>query len=68
MADIGDGEEPAGSLLEGFVAAMPDAVVGTDAEFRVTVWNAGAERLYGCTRGAHGRQASELTLSHRKRA
>jgi hypothetical protein len=25
---------------------MPD-IVGTDAEFRVTVWNAGAERLYG---------------------
>jgi hypothetical protein len=35
MPDIGDGEEPAGSLLEGPGAAMPDAIVGTDAEFRV---------------------------------
>jgi PAS domain S-box-containing protein len=26
---------------------VEDAVVGTDAEFRLTVWNAGAERLYG---------------------
>jgi PAS domain S-box-containing protein len=26
---------------------VEDAVVGTDAEFRVTVWNGGAERLYG---------------------
>jgi hypothetical protein len=31
MPDNGDGERPAGSLLEGLVAAMPDAVVGTDA-------------------------------------
>src|SRR4051794_532702 len=62
MADIGDGEEPAGSLLEGLVAAMPDAVVGTDAEFRVTVWNAGAERLYGYTKAeALGRFARELS-------
>jgi PAS domain S-box-containing protein len=26
---------------------VEDAVVGTDAEFRLTVWNAAAERLYG---------------------
>jgi PAS domain S-box-containing protein len=26
---------------------VEDAVVGTDAEFRVTVWNRGAEQLYG---------------------
>jgi PAS domain S-box-containing protein len=26
---------------------VDDAVVGTDAEFRLTVWNRGAERLYG---------------------
>ncbi|MEA2395121.1 MAG: hypothetical protein QOJ82_3012 [Solirubrobacteraceae bacterium] len=26
---------------------VEDAVVGTDAEFRLTVWNRGAERLYG---------------------
>src|SRR4051812_7224101 len=62
MAAIGDGERPADSLLEGLVAAMPDAVVGTDAEFRVTVWNAGAERLYGYTEAeALGRFARELS-------
>ena len=26
--------------------AMADAVIATDAEFRVTLWNPGAERLY----------------------
>jgi PAS domain S-box-containing protein len=31
------------SLLD----VMDDAVVGTDPDFRVTVWNRGAERLYG---------------------
>jgi PAS domain S-box-containing protein len=29
------------------VRAMADAVIGTDAEFRVTLWNPAAERLYG---------------------
>ena len=62
MPDKGDGERPAGSLLEGLMAAMPDAIVGTDAEFRVTVWNAGAERLYGYTKEeALGRFARELS-------
>jgi PAS domain S-box-containing protein len=28
---------------------VEDAVVGTDADFRLTVWNRGAERLYGFT-------------------
>jgi PAS domain S-box-containing protein len=35
------------SLLD----TIDDAVVGTDTEFRLTVWNRGAERLYGY--GAH---------------
>jgi PAS domain S-box-containing protein len=33
------------SLLE----TITDAIVGTDPEFRLTVWNSGAERLYGFT-------------------
>lgn len=30
-----------------FVAAMPDAVVYSDAEGRIQYWNGGAERLFG---------------------
>ncbi|HWF35885.1 MAG TPA: PAS domain S-box protein [Solirubrobacteraceae bacterium] len=33
------------SLLEN----VGDAVIATDREFRLTAWNKGAERLYGCT-------------------
>lgn len=41
--------------------AMADAVVATDAEFRVTLWNPGAERLYGYTaEEAIGRPARGL--------
>jgi PAS domain S-box-containing protein len=41
--------------------AMADAVVGTDAEFRVTLWNPAAERLYGYTaEEAIGRPAREM--------
>jgi PAS domain S-box-containing protein len=31
------------------LANVDDAVVGTDPDFRLTVWNRGAERLYGFT-------------------
>ncbi|HKP88493.1 MAG TPA: PAS domain S-box protein [Thermoleophilaceae bacterium] len=38
-----------------------DAIVGTDADFRVTIWSAGAEKLYGYTADeARGRMAREL--------
>src|SRR4051794_21484719 len=38
-----------------------DAIVGTDADFRVTIWSAGAEKLYGYTADiALGRRAREL--------
>jgi PAS domain S-box-containing protein len=40
---------------------VDDAVVGTDAEFRLTVWNGGAERLYGYTaQEVLGRDAREV--------
>ena len=43
---------------------IEDAVVGTDAEFRVTIWNRGAERLYGYTaEEALGRHAREIASS-----
>jgi PAS domain S-box-containing protein len=45
------------SLIE----ALPDAVIATDLDFRATVWNPAAERLYGYTaEEAIGRPAREL--------
>jgi PAS domain S-box-containing protein len=35
------------AYLQQLLENTDDAVVGTDAEFRVTVWSPGAERLYG---------------------
>jgi PAS domain S-box-containing protein len=35
--------------LERVLETIADAIVGTDADFRVTVWNPAAERLYGHT-------------------
>src|SRR4051794_41843710 len=40
---------------------VDDGVVGTDADFRITQWNAGAERLYGyCAAEVLGRPANEV--------
>src|SRR3954451_7930082 len=40
---------------------MADAVIGTDADYRVTLWNPAAERLYGYSaEEALGRPAREL--------
>jgi PAS domain S-box-containing protein len=45
------------SLIE----VMADAVIATDAEFRVTLWNPAAERLYGYRRDdALGRYARDV--------
>jgi PAS domain-containing protein len=45
------------SLLEN----VDDAVVGADPEFRLTVWNSGAERLYGWARDeVLGRDARDV--------
>jgi PAS domain S-box-containing protein len=35
------------SYFDRLLENSDDAIVGTDAEFRLTAWNAGAERLYG---------------------
>jgi PAS domain S-box-containing protein len=43
---------------------VEDAVVGTDAEFRLTVWNRGAEQLYGYAAGeVLGRDARDVASS-----
>jgi PAS domain S-box-containing protein len=54
-----DGERLA--TFEHLLASTDDAIVGTDADFRLTIWNAGAERLYGYDAGEIlGRHASEV--------
>src|SRR3954468_14710224 len=49
-------------LHESLVEVMADAVIGTDVDYRVTLWNPAAERLYGYTaEEAMGRPARELS-------
>src|SRR3954462_6689756 len=48
-------------LHESLVEVMADAVIGTDVDYRVTLWNPAAERLYGYSaQGALGRRAREI--------
>lgn len=50
-----------GPFCESVLAVMPDAIVGTDPEDRVILWNAAAERLYGCSAAeAMGRLAQDV--------
>src|SRR6185436_5912321 len=50
-----------GRLHESVVEVMADAVIGTDLEYRVTLWNPAAERLYGYSAAeAMGRPARDL--------
>ena len=58
-----DGGAPFGSrrLHESVIEVMADAVIGTDLDYRVTLWNPAAERLYGYSaEEAMGRPAREL--------
>src|SRR3954466_6404872 len=48
-------------LHESAIEVMAEAVIGTDADYRVTLWNPAAERLYGYSaEEAIGRPAREL--------
>src|SRR3954470_18995438 len=48
-------------LHESLVEVMADAVIGTDVDYRVTLWNPAAERLYGYSaEEAMGRPAREI--------
>src|SRR3954469_23922886 len=48
-------------LHESVIEVMTDAVIGTDLEYRVTLWNPAAERLYGYSaEEAMDRPAREL--------
>ena len=49
------------SLHESVIEVMADAVIGTDSDYCVTLWNPAAERLYGYSaEEAMGRPAREL--------
>jgi PAS domain S-box-containing protein len=53
--------------LAAIVECSPDAVMGKDREGRITVWNAGAERLYGYSAAeAIGQPVSVLVGSERE--
>jgi PAS domain S-box-containing protein len=57
--------------LAGLLDNTEDAVVGVDAQWFVTVWNAGAERLYGWTAdevlGRHTLEVARLEMTQEQR-
>jgi PAS domain S-box-containing protein len=60
------------TYLAGLLENTDDAVVALDAEWYVTVWNKGAERMYGWTAdevvGRHTREVARLEMSSEQRA
>jgi PAS domain S-box-containing protein len=60
------------SYLAGLLANTEDAIVALDPEWFVTVWNAGAERMYGWTAdevlGRHSLEFARMDLTHEERA
>lgn len=55
-------------LGERLVAGMPDALVVSDAEGLIRVWNAGAERIFGFTRSEALGQSLDIITPERLRA
>jgi PAS domain S-box-containing protein len=74
MADVTElrRQEERLTLLAGVLDHTGDAVVALDAEWFITGWNAGAERLYGWTAeevlGRHTLEVARLEMSHEQRA
>jgi PAS domain S-box-containing protein len=74
MADITEHKRQEERLthLAGLLDNTEDAIVAVDARWFVTVWNAGAERLYGWTAeevlGRHTLEVARLEMSHEQRA
>jgi PAS domain S-box-containing protein len=60
------------AYLAGLLENTEDAVVALDAQWFVTVWNAGAERLYGWSAdevlGRHTLEVARLEMSQEERA
>jgi PAS domain S-box-containing protein len=58
--------------LEGLLENVEDAIVSVDAEWFLTGWNKGAERMYGWTAdevlGRHVTEVARLDLSDEERA
>jgi PAS domain S-box-containing protein len=73
MADVTERkrEEERLTYLAGLLDNTEDAIVALDAEWFVTVWNAGAERLYGWTAeevlGRHTLEVARLEMSQEER-
>jgi PAS domain S-box-containing protein len=65
-------EEARLAYLAGLLDNSEDAIVAFDAEWFVTVWNAGAERMYGWTAdevlGRHTLEVARLEMSYEERA
>jgi PAS domain S-box-containing protein len=60
------------TYLAGLLDNTEDAIVALDAEWFVTAWNMGAERMYGWTAdevlGRHTLEVARLEMSHEERA
>jgi PAS domain S-box-containing protein len=73
QADITErkGHEERLAYLAGLLDNTEDAIVALDAEWFVTVWNAGAERLYGWTAeevlGRHTLEVARLDMTQEER-
>jgi len=64
-------EETRLAYLAGLLDSTEDAIVALDAEWFVTVWNPGAERMYGWTAdevlGRHTLEVARLEMSYEER-
>jgi PAS domain S-box-containing protein len=73
MADVTEQKHQEERLLHlaGLLENTEDAIVGVDAQWFVTTWSAGAERLYGWTAdevlGRHTLEVARLEMSHEQR-
>jgi PAS domain S-box-containing protein len=74
MTDVTEQKAEAERLtyLAGLLDNTEDAIVALDAEWFVTVWNPGAERMYGWTAdevlGRHTLEVARLEMSYEERA
>src|SRR3954447_11383602 len=63
--------EPRLAYLAGLLDSTEDAIVALDAEWFITVWNPGAERMYGWTAdevlGRHTLEVARLEMSYEER-